>query len=193
MSLFGKQVIPRTRDSSPPASRGKSSEEADANSTDTPLRIRRAKPGNCLSIAYVLRKSFDEYRSSYTPEAFEATTPDADLIRMRLKEGPIWIALSYGRIVGTISAVPRSETLYIRSMAVTPTVKGQGIGNKLLKCVERFALKSGFKRLLLSTTPFLTNAIALYEREGFARTEEGPQDLHKTPLFTMEKTLGRMP
>ncbi len=97
--------------------------------------------------------------------------------------------MQQGRIVGTISAVPRSETLYIRSMAVTPAARGHGIGRMLLGRVEKFALKSGFKRLLLSTTPFLKSAISLYEREGFDPTGEGPHDLHKTALFTMEKVL----
>jgi hypothetical protein len=41
----------------------------------------------------------------------------------------------------------------------------------------------------VSTTPFLLRAITLYERCGFRRTGDGPEDLSGTPLFTMEKTL----
>jgi hypothetical protein len=44
--------------------------------------------------------------------------------------------------------------------------------------------------LFLSTTPFLTHAIVLYEGLGFQRSNEGPHDLFGTPLFTMVKTLG---
>jgi hypothetical protein len=43
--------------------------------------------------------------------------------------------------------------------------------------------------LLLSTTPFLSEAIKLYERSGFRRSTEGPRELFGTPLFTMEKQL----
>ena len=43
--------------------------------------------------------------------------------------------------------------------------------------------------VVLSTTPFLHPAIALYERCGFARTGEGPVDLAGTPLVTMTKAL----
>jgi hypothetical protein len=42
---------------------------------------------------------------------------------------------------------------------------------------------------VLSTTPFLDAAIALYERCGFRRTAGGPLELAGTPLFTMEKRL----
>ncbi|HEY8226815.1 MAG TPA: hypothetical protein VIG25_16155, partial [Pyrinomonadaceae bacterium] len=57
----------------------------------------------------------------------------------------------------------------------------------LLATVERFA--QSHKRLTLSTTPFLINAIRLYERSGFRRTTDGPHDLFGTPLFTMVKKL----
>jgi len=55
--------------------------------------------------------------------------------------------------------------------------------------VQGFAVAQECKRLFLSTTPFLSRAIALYERLGFIRTAEGPHDLFGTPLFTMEKML----
>jgi ribosomal protein S18 acetylase RimI-like enzyme len=53
----------------------------------------------------------------------------------------------------------------------------------LLAQVEMFARRHGDRRLTLSTTPFLTGAIQLYERAGFRRVEEGPDDLRGTPLF----------
>ena len=37
------------------------------------------------------------------------------------------------------------------------------------------------------TTPFLSSAIRLYEGFGFRRTNDGPQELLGTPLFTMKK------
>ena len=55
--------------------------------------------------------------------------------------------------------------------------------------VENFARAGGFQRMLLSTTPFLDDAIRLYQRFGFERIREGPHDLAGTPLFTMEKAV----
>ncbi len=92
-------------------------------------------------------------------------------------------------IVGTVSVVPKGQSLYIRGMAVIPSARGQKLGELLLSHVESFALASGFKRLFLSTTPFLSGAIRLYERFGFQRIADGPQELFGTPLFTMEKIL----
>jgi putative acetyltransferase len=78
---------------------------------------------------------------------------------------------------------------YVRGMAVLPDARGQGLGAQLLGQVESLARRHGMARLFLSTTPFLAEAIRLYERHGFRRTSEGPQTLCDTPLFTMEKRL----
>jgi ribosomal protein S18 acetylase RimI-like enzyme len=74
-------------------------------------------------------------------------------------------------------------------MAVLPGARGSGVGQALLDQVEAFANAQGAPRLYLSTTPFLDAAIRLYVRAGFVRTDEGPTDLHGTPLLTMEKPL----
>jgi GNAT superfamily N-acetyltransferase len=152
-------------------------------------QIQLAAPEDAGPIASVLREAFAEYASCYTPAAFAATTPTADQIRQRWSEGPVWVAVLDSRIVGTISAVPRDDAMYVRSMAILPASRGRGIGRLLLDEVERFARHRHDARLFLSTTPYLHRAIRLYEQFGFARTAEGPHDLFGTPLFTMVKRL----
>jgi N-acetylglutamate synthase-like GNAT family acetyltransferase len=151
--------------------------------------IRLALPDDAPAIASALHRSFAEYESSYTPEAFAATISTPEKILERMNEGPIWVALQNDRIVGTVSAVARADSLYVRGMAVDPASRGSGIGRELLERVEEFASQSGFKRLFLSTTPFLSSAIRLYEKHGFRRSDEGPHHLFGTPLFSMVKTL----
>ena len=151
--------------------------------------VRRAVPSDSAFIASALYDSFIEYESFYTPEAFAATTPTQDQIRDRLNEGPVWVAVQDASIVGTVSAVPKSEGLYVRSMAVLPAARGQGIGRLLLQAIEDFARARGNRRLLLSTTPFLLRAIRLYEHSGFRRSDEGANSLFGTPLMTMVKTI----
>jgi GNAT superfamily N-acetyltransferase len=151
------------------------------------IRIRRAVADDAPSVASVLRESFEEYEHLYTREGFDATTPACAEVSGRIEEGPVWVALVDGTVVGTVSAVPRGESLYVRGMGLAPAARGRGIGELLLRRVEEFASEHGFGRLFLSTTPFLSRAIRLYERHGFERTDEGPDNLFGTPLFTMEK------
>ena len=153
------------------------------------VEVRRAEAPDAPAIASLLADSFSEYQSLYTREGYDATVIAIEQIEERLTEGPVWIALYEEMVVGTVSVVPKKESLYIRGMAVTPTARGKHIGRLLLAEIEKFAVAGKFQRLFLSTTPFLDRAISLYEQHGFRRTDEGPYHLGGTPLFTMEKFL----
>ena len=153
------------------------------------LQIRRAVPEDASAIASALYESFAEYEASYTPEAFSFTVSTPEQIHDRIQEGPVWVALEGENLVGTVGVVTKGESLYIRGMAVVPAARGSGTGRLLMERVEEFAAGQGFKRMSLSTTPFLSRAIRLYERVDFRRSPEGPHDLFGTPLFTMVKNL----
>jgi ribosomal protein S18 acetylase RimI-like enzyme len=156
------------------------------------LVIRQASIDESPVIASILHQAFVEYEPIYTPAAFAATTPTSSQIQKRWREGPVWVAVQNLILVGTVAAVPKREGLYIRSMAVLPSVRGQGIAEQLLRAIESYAVAAQHQRLFLSTTPFLTSAIRLYERFGFRQSDEGPHDLFGTPLFTMVKWLQNM-
>jgi GNAT superfamily N-acetyltransferase len=151
------------------------------------IQIRLAEPHDASAIAKVLYESFVEYQALYTREGFVATTPNADQILDRLREGPVWLALRDRRALGTGAAIMKGHSLYMRGMAVLPCSRGLGIGARLLEQVERWASSRDCGLLFLSTTPFLSAAIRLYEGCGFRRSNEGPRDLFGTPLFTMVK------
>lgn len=151
--------------------------------------VRFAKESEVASIADILHRAFLSYKELYTPMGFASTAPTPDQIQKRWNEGPVWTALQYNRVVGTVAAVPKGDSLYVRSMAVDPAAQGQGIARLLLEHVEDFARNHEFRRIFLTTTPFLHSAIRLYRRFGLQRTNELPHDLFGTPLFVMEKVL----
>jgi GNAT superfamily N-acetyltransferase len=155
----------------------------------TDVKLRRAVPEDAPAIASLLHASFLEFRPFYTPAGFEATAITTEEVLDRMSEGPVWIAVGEDSLCGTVAAVARGAALYVRGMAVLPSVRGKGVGDALLKEVEAFAVGHGYGRLLLTTTPFLDSAIRLYERFGFSRTTGGDTDLFGTPLFTLEKRL----
>jgi GNAT superfamily N-acetyltransferase len=145
-----------------------------------------AKHREAAAIESLLCESFLEYKRAYTLEAFHITTPGKHEIESRIKHWTVWVALHANAIVGTVSAHPEGEALHVRSMAVQPSMRGQGIGKLLLKHVESFALANGYKRLILNTTPFLASAIRLYERYGF-RSTGSERDWFGTRLTAMAK------
>jgi ribosomal protein S18 acetylase RimI-like enzyme len=153
-----------------------------------PPSPRLARPSDAGAIASTLRAAFAAFEGLYTPLAFAATTPTPEQVTYRFHEGPIWLVEQEGRVLGTVSVVPRTDELYIRSMAVHPAARGQGTGARLLRTVEDFAASQGYRRLVLTTTPFLAGAIRLYERAGFRRTGE-EADLFGTRLVWLAKDL----
>jgi len=152
------------------------------------IQVRLAALDEASAIAAVMLKSFAEFRHLYTDGGFAATALRAEEIQERMREGPVWVAVLEGRIVGTASAAVKGDMAYIRGVAALPSARGLGVGYEMLREAERFAVSEGCRRMFLTTTPFLSAAISLYERLGFRRVE-GPDDLFGTPLFAMEKGL----
>lgn len=153
------------------------------------LELRLAGPKDAPVIAAVLHASFVEFKSLYTEGGFAATALGPEQVIIRMREGPVWVALREGVVMGTVAAVVKDESVYVRGMAVLPAGRGSGAGARLLRQVEEWTRGQGLSRLFLSTTPFLDSAIRLYERSGFLRADDGLHDLFGTPLFTMEKTV----
>lgn len=153
--------------------------------------VRFAEADDSKEIARVLSEAFTPFEKLYTPEAFDVTILDDERVRERFSEnGRIWVALKNETIIGTVSVLDKDEKLYIRSMAVSPVAQGLGIGQKLLKEIENFALEKGYSKLFLYTTPFLHGAIGLYEKNGFKRLGD-VDGFFGTPLLEMEKLLER--
>ncbi len=154
------------------------------------LEIRPAQPEESGTIARILRESFARFESDYTPEAMQAVTPTPDEVMSRFDEGPIWVAVDEGEIVGTVSVLPEPDWLYIRSMAVSPKAQGSGIGNRMLQETERYAAENGFDTLFLYTTYFSASAIKLYEKNGFCKVRDTPaEEWFGTPGLAMEKKI----
>lgn len=78
-------------------------------------QLRLAGLEEAPAIAEVLRAAFAEFEALYTPQAFAATTPTRAQIAARWHEGPVWVAVTNGRLVGTVAAVVKPVGLYVRS------------------------------------------------------------------------------
>jgi GNAT superfamily N-acetyltransferase len=154
------------------------------------FEIHRAAVADAAAISRVLYQWFLEFRHWYTAGGFAATALASEQILERMSQGPVWVASRDQIAGGTIAAVRKRESAYIRGMAVLPSVRRTGVAAALLGEAEKWAVNEGCRRVLLSTTPFLTAAIRLYETSGFRRTDESRHDLFGTRLFTVEKTLG---
>ena len=154
------------------------------------VEIRRAVPGDEETIAALILEAFAPFRDEYTADAFEYTAANADRIRERFDEGPMWIAEIDGQPVGTVSGLPEEERFYIRSMAIKPSAQRGGIGQRLLEVLETFARDAEFEKLYLYTTFVLPGAKRLYEKNGFyVLRETPPEEWYNMGGLEMEKII----
>lgn len=88
------------------------------------------------------------------------------------------VAVRDGEHIGMATGLPagQPDTVELISMWVSPAARGQGVGDRLIAEIARWAVRRGAKTLRLSVMPDNRAAIALYERHGFKDTEE-PGDL----------------
>jgi putative acetyltransferase len=80
-------------------------------------------------------------------------------------------------------------TAELKRMYVAPAARGLGLGGRLLDALEHEARALGVTRLVLETGERQHEAIRLYERAGFARTERFGEYVGSPLSLCMEKRL----
>jgi putative acetyltransferase len=151
--------------------------------------VREATRADARAISTLLLEAFREFEALYTPEAFAATAQLESGVVARIEQGPVWVAEREQSLIGTVAAVCEQDSIMVRGMAVLPSARGLGVGRLLLERTEHFARECAANRLSLYTTPFLKQAIRLYQDAGFQFTGETASP-HGVELLHMVKNLG---
>jgi GNAT superfamily N-acetyltransferase len=153
------------------------------------ITVRVAAPSEAGAIAELLAEAFAEQREFFTEETFALSTPAATLIAERIGTHLVWVAAHPRGVVGTISAEPRTSSLWVRSLAVKPSARGARVAHRLLSAVEQHAIEDGFNCLELDTTPFQVAAARVYRQFGFR--EQLRHEFRGMPMIRMIKRLER--
>jgi len=136
--------------------------------------LRPPEPGD---YGWVIHRHGALYAEEYGWDAsFEALVARivADYVDHRdpQREGA-WIAEVRGEPVGCVFCVKRDEkTAQLRLLLVDPSVRGMGIGSRLVEECLRFARRAGYQEITLWTNDVLEDARRIYQRAGFQLVEE---------------------
>jgi GNAT superfamily N-acetyltransferase len=157
-----------------------------------PFSIREATADDLPGILACLAAAFEQYRPSYTPEAFADTVLDPETLRERLAVMTILVAVDEsGTVVGTIGyrLMDAGARGHVRGMAVLPDWKGSGLAAVLMSAVEEALRRKACRRMTLNSVAPLQRAIAFYERWGFRPTGH-ERDFFGMRLFEYAMPLG---
>jgi len=157
----------------------------------TPISIRNATVADCQDILECLGSAFERYQSSYTPEAYEDTVLNSQVLDLRLREMCVLVAVTEPEenVVGTLAfSIAKAGEGHLRGMGVRPDWQGRGIAKRLLDYAEVQLRAQNCRRVTLDTTAPLLRAINFYERNGYAATGR-EIDFFGMPLFEYAKNL----
>ncbi len=94
--------------------------------------------------------------------------PDAE---MTPPAGYFLLARSDGKPVGCAALVRLdAQAAEIKRMWTAPSARGRGVARRMLCELERLAREAGYRKLFLDTNRALSEAQALYRRQGFVET-----------------------
>lgn len=88
----------------------------------------------------------------------------------------LWVAEQNDEIAGSVFIVPaeaQKQTAQLRMLYVEPSVRGNGVGGKLVEEAVMFAKSFSYKRITLWTQDCLTSARKIYRAAGFKLVSEG--------------------
>ena len=135
-------------------------------SNPPPIEIRPLLPGDDCTAFRTLNEEWITRHFVLEPKDRETLgDPEHTIL---LKGGHILMACANDEPVGCVALIPMGNGVYeLSKMAVSPQMRGQGIGRRLLEHTIAQAKAIGARSLFLGSSTKLPPAIHLYESIGF--------------------------
>ncbi|MFT5890708.1 MAG: N-acetylglutamate synthase-like GNAT family acetyltransferase [Dokdonia sp.] len=116
------------------------------------------------------------------------SNPDTYIIS---KGGHIFFVIIDEKVVGTVALMPMPEphVYELTKMAVDTSIRGKGIGQKLMAHCIAFAKAEKAPKLVLYSNTLLENAIYIYKKWGFVEIPLEEDSNYERSNIKMELTL----
>ena len=155
------------------------------------VEIRSLAPDDDATAFRTLNEEW--IRRYFTLEAKDRETLNDPVNSILVKGGHIFMAYAGAEAIGCVALIPMKDAVYeLSKMAVSPDLRGRGIGRRLLQHAIAQARNMGAKSLFLGSNGRLKDAVHLYESVGFRHVK--PESLPPMPYSRadvfMEMPLG---
>jgi len=129
-----------------------------------------------------------------------ATHQDSDMTHKRIEHADCFVAVHKGNIVGTVTVnmpeatggspwLDREDVAHFQQFAVDPAYQGQGIGTRLVACIEDHARRNGVCELALDTAETAVHLIEWYKRLGYRFIEYADWEVTNYRSVVLSKTI----
>ncbi|MBA4259289.1 MAG: GNAT family N-acetyltransferase [Chitinophaga sp.] len=136
------------------------------------IQIRPIEPADNKAIATIIRTALTEFGANKPGTVFYDDTTDHlyELFTAESQSG-YFVALQDGIIVGGAGYFPTeglpNNACELVKMYLSATVRGMGLGRKMIDYVLAAAKQKGYTQVYLETMPELNKAVKVYEQFGF--------------------------
>lgn len=137
------------------------------------MEIQCAKREDLQEILQLQHLAFRTEAARYNDYAIQPLLQTLDELEREFMQGPVLKALKDCRIIGSVRASIRENTLCIGKLMVHPAYRGQGIGRKLLLTMEAF---HPHHRYELFTSERSIENLSMYESMGYVRFKQRCMD-----------------
>lgn len=137
-----------------------------AGSPPLTIKIRPLRPGDDASAFRTLNEEWiTRYFALEAKDVETLGDPESTILR---KGGHILMAYADAEAVGCVALIPMGRGVHeLSKMAVSPRLRGKGIGRLLLGYAIGHARAIGATSLFLGSSTKLPDAVHLYESVGF--------------------------
>ena len=135
------------------------------------MLIRPINESDNKHIAVILRQVLIEMNIPRKGSAFEDPEIDKMYESYQSNRSIYFVVEENNKILGGAGINPLrdgdSDICELQKMYFHKSIRGRGIGNKIIELCLNFAVESNFKKCYIETMPNMLNAQKLYLRKGF--------------------------
>jgi GNAT superfamily N-acetyltransferase len=151
--------------------------------------IRTAKKSDTIKISKLYKDVWDEYKNKFPNELLKARQPNSKIMENWIKNEKYYVADLDNQIIGIIGCFMEYGNCKIIHMAVLKDFRKLGLGYKLLKKAENFAIQNNAMKIWFDTSTRLKDSIKFYKSNNYKIIGELKKHYWGEDILLLEKLL----
>jgi putative acetyltransferase len=139
------------------------------------MQIRQVKESDNRFLSKIIKKVFEEYDAPKKGTVYSDPTTDSLYELFKMDKSILWVAEENKTLVGCCGIYPtKGLPEYCAELVkfyISKQARGKGIGKILMEKSLDSAKKLGYSELYIESLPHFSQAIRIYEKQGFMKLD----------------------